>query len=66
MTVRHSVMTAEEVAQYLRVCEGTVYRLASQGQIPAARIGRSWRFSREMLEEWFREQSGPGQPGGGP
>jgi excisionase family DNA binding protein len=58
-------MTAEEVAQYLRVCEATVYRLASQGRIPAARIGRSWRFSREMLEEWFREQSGLGQTGEG-
>jgi excisionase family DNA binding protein len=47
------VMTAREVAAYLRVSKATVYRLANAGQIPATRVGRSWRFHRRLIDEWL-------------
>jgi len=50
-------MIVQEVAQYLRVCETTVYKLAQAGEIPAAKVGRSWRFSRELIEKWLRYES---------
>ncbi|MCG2767609.1 MAG: helix-turn-helix domain-containing protein [Anaerolineae bacterium] len=47
-------MTVREVAAYLRLSEMTVYRLAQEGAIPAAKIGRTWRFRRDLIDEWFR------------
>lgn len=43
------VMTATEAARLLQVHVKTLYRLASQGAIPAVRIGRGWRFNRRDL-----------------
>lgn len=43
------VLTAEEVADLLRMTPGNVRRLARDGEIPATRIGGSWRFSRDRI-----------------
>ena len=50
------IMTAQEVAQYLRLDVTTIYRLAQAGGIPAVKVGRAWRFKRELIEEWFRRE----------
>ena len=49
------VMTIAEVAQYLRISEAKVYELARTGTIPALRIGKSWRFQKELLKQWVRK-----------
>ena len=51
------MMNVEEVADYLRVAPATIYRLAQQGKIPGAKVGRSWRFSKERIDRWLEEQS---------
>jgi excisionase family DNA binding protein len=43
-------MTAREVAALLRMPTSTVYELARRGQLPARRLGRTWRFLRPMRE----------------
>jgi excisionase family DNA binding protein len=50
----NKIMTAQEVAQYLRLDVTTIYRLAQAGGIPAVKVGRAWRFKKELIEEWFR------------
>jgi excisionase family DNA binding protein len=37
-------LTVAEVARRLRVSNMTVYRLINAGQLPAARIGKSYRI----------------------
>ena len=49
------ILTLEEVAQYLRVKPQTIYTWAQNGKVPAAKIGKEWRFSKRILEEWFLE-----------
>jgi excisionase family DNA binding protein len=49
-------MTLEEVANYLRVTEITIYRLAHQGKIPASKVGKMWRFNKERIDKWLIEQ----------
>lgn len=49
----HSMMTVRETATYLRVSRATIYRLARDEEIPAVQVGRSWRFSRALLDEWL-------------
>ena len=51
------LMTLEEVAAYLRVNEKTIYRLLSDGDIPARKIGHLWRFKPEEIDEWLNTKS---------
>lgn len=48
---RDEVMTAAEVAELLHLPLSTVYYLARRGELPARRLGRTWRFLRPRLEE---------------
>jgi excisionase family DNA binding protein len=48
------ILTLEEAADYLRFHPSTVYRLARNGQLPARKIGKQWRFHREALDRWLR------------
>ena len=53
----NAIMTIGEVADYLKVTERTIYRLAGAKQIPAFKVGGSWRFSKADIDRWIREQS---------
>lgn len=46
-------MTTKEVAEYLRLHEITVCKYASEGTIPAVRLGRVWRFDKDKIDEWI-------------
>lgn len=48
---RSEVMTAPDVADLLQLPVSTVYYLARRGELPARRLGRTWRFLRPRLEE---------------
>lgn len=48
---RDEVMTAREVADLLKMPVSTIYELARRGELPARRLGRTWRFLRPRLEE---------------
>ena len=52
------ILTLKEVAEYLKVTERTIYRLAGAKKIPAFKVGGTWRFSRGDIDEWIRRQSG--------
>jgi len=53
----NAIMTIGEVADYLKVTERTIYRLAGAKKIPSFKVGGSWRFSRMDIDEWIRRQS---------
>lgn len=50
------VLTASEVARWLRIPKSTLYKLCQEHRIPTTKIGRHWRFSRRLLEEWLQAQ----------
>lgn len=52
------ILTIKEVAQYLKVAEKTIYRLAAADQIPAFKVGGSWRFKFGDIDEWVRSGGG--------
>lgn len=47
------VMTADEVAEYLRIPRSSVYKLAQEGRIPCQKAGRRWRFHRVAIAQWL-------------
>jgi excisionase family DNA binding protein len=51
------IMTVKEVAEYLKIKEKTAYRLVAEGKIPGFKVGGSWRFRREEIENWIELQS---------
>lgn len=57
------ILTLEEVAVFLRAGKRTVYRFAQNGQIPAFKLGGTWRFRRSELERWIDEKSNQYKPG---
>jgi excisionase family DNA binding protein len=49
-----NIVTAEELAKYLKIKKSTIYRLASQGKLPGFKIRNSWRFAiDEILMLWL-------------
>lgn len=50
---RSQFLTVAEVARVLRVSKMTVYRLISNGQLPAVRVGRSYRLREEDVDAYL-------------
>ena len=46
-------MTLKEIADYLRLSEKTVSRMAQEGRIPAQKLARQWRFQRSSIDSWI-------------
>jgi excisionase family DNA binding protein len=57
MEKSYTLMTIDDVAQYLGLHPLTVRRLARDGEIPALKIGRQWRVKRELLDQWMEDKS---------
>jgi len=47
------IMTLEEVAEYLRLKPQTIYTWAQEKKIPAAKLGKEWRFKKSVIDKWF-------------
>lgn len=56
------ILTVRELAEYLKVKPGTIYRMAAAGQIPGFKVGGSWRFRRGEIDAWT-ESNRPGGTG---
>ena len=59
--MQENLLTAEQVAHYLKVDKFTVYRLVSQKKIPAFKVGSQWRFKRRMIRRLALEKLEFGQ-----
>jgi excisionase family DNA binding protein len=57
MSMQENLLTAEQVARYLKVDKFTVYRLVTQKKIPAFRVGNQWRFKKTLVDEWLMKNS---------
>ncbi len=48
------LLNAEQAGEFLGLHKDTVKRKAREGEIPAAKVGRGWRFDPDVLREWVR------------
>ncbi len=48
-------LTIAEVAAKMRVSKMTVYRLVHSGELPAVRVGRSFRVTEDDVNEYLRK-----------
>ena len=48
-------LTVAEVAAVMRVSKMTVYRLVHNGELPAVRVGRSFRVPEQAVHTYLRD-----------
>ncbi len=57
LTLRE-VMDIRQASDYLGISGDTLYRYASEGFVPAFKLGNRWRFRKSLLDHWMDVQSG--------
>ena len=55
--MEEELLTANELAQYLKVSPRTVLRRARNGDLPAIRVGRRFRFNKKQVDRWLSERT---------
>ena len=56
MPVETEILTLDELHAYLKIPKPTLYALAQNGRIPAAKVGKHWRFRKDEIDEWLNAQ----------
>jgi excisionase family DNA binding protein len=56
------VMDIRQASEYLGISGDTLYRYASEGFIPAFKLGNRWRFKKSLLDAWMVRMSGAETP----
>ena len=60
------VMDIRQASAYLGISPDSLYKYASEGFIPAFKLGNRWRFKKSRIDEWMDQQSStslmPAQP----
>jgi excisionase family DNA binding protein len=54
---QEQLLSVAQVAEYLNVDKFTIYRLVTDGQIPAFKVGNQWRFKKKLIEQWLTDNS---------
>ena len=49
-------MDIRELSEYLGIGKSKIYSLIRQKKIPASKIGRQYRFSKDVVDSWLREK----------
>jgi excisionase family DNA binding protein len=56
LLLNDEVMTSEEVMDFLKVSETLIYSLTRDGEIPARKVGREWRYLKSEILIWLKEK----------
>lgn len=55
MSKQEEFLTIDETAKRLKLAKITIYRMARRGDLPALKLGKSWRISSLKLSELFEK-----------
>lgn len=50
------IMTLQEVSEYLKIAEKTLYGYVQKGILPGIKICSAWRFRKSDIDAWLDEQ----------
>ena len=56
------LMDVADAATYFGLTEYTVRKMAKEGRIPAAKLGRAYRFRKEDIDSYIKQQYKTMQP----
>lgn len=52
------MMSIFEAAKYLGISVFSLRKLARESKLPAGKVGRQWRFRKDDLDSFLKEQYG--------
>ena len=52
----NKIMNIKELANYLGIGRTTIYNLIKKKKIPASKIGKQYRFSRDVIDSWLKDK----------
>jgi excisionase family DNA binding protein len=55
------ILTAKELAKYLKLTEVTIYKYIKEGKIPGRRVGSRWRFDKDKIDELLKNEEKHGK-----
>jgi excisionase family DNA binding protein len=58
---RDAVLTIDELSEYLKIPKSTLYKLLQEGKVPGQKVGRHWRFHRDVIDRWLGENKKTGK-----
>lgn len=50
------MLSIKEAAGYLQINSQTLRAMAAEGNVPAGKVGRAWRFHKQDLDDFLRKQ----------
>ena len=54
-------MSVQQVADFLKVSEGTIIRLLKSGEMEGHKVGGQWRLTRNQVDEYLEKQKNTAQ-----
>jgi excisionase family DNA binding protein len=57
-------LSVEEIADYLGIKRDTVYKWINRKHMPAHKVGRLWKFRKDEVDEWIRQDNTDQRPAG--
>ena len=53
-----TILTIDELASYMKLSKSSLYHFARAGKVPGVKVGRHWRFHKEAIDAWVKNQPG--------
>ncbi|MDR1940917.1 MAG: helix-turn-helix domain-containing protein [Endomicrobium sp.] len=50
------IMDIKELSEYLGIGKSKIYSLIRMKKIPASKIGRQYRFSKDIVDSWLKDK----------
>jgi excisionase family DNA binding protein len=58
------IMTLDDLAAYIKLSKSSLYKLCQAGKVPGTKVGRHWRFHKDVIDTWIKDGVPPTQPYG--
>lgn len=55
--MQDTVMTIDDLATYLKLSTSTLYKLCAEGKVPGQKVGRHWRFHKDVIDNWLGKRA---------
>ncbi len=52
-SITETLLTLDELSEYLQVSKSTLYKLVQAGKVPGTKIGKHWRFRKVTIDLWI-------------
>ena len=59
-----TIMTLDGLAAYIKLSKSSLYKLCQAGKVPGTKVGRHWRFHKDVIDAWIKTGVPPTQPYG--